>query len=478
MATDRRKRAEPATGDQHVLRTEPGGGFLFARYLNGFDPDGRKRCSCGQIHELGTREILLGDGVWAAIPERLRREHGEDTVIWILSDQNTEAAAGAALKRALGGLRLTEEVLPGTPKPECTPQLAERLAARAKAASAGLILSVGGGTMSDLGKTVSHQLGLPNWGLMTAPSMDAHASGTANLKTSAGAVSRPATPSRRVFCDTAVVEKAPEELFLAGLGDQLAKFMGYLDWQVGAWVFGEYFCPEAAEASLQSARQTLQALREPGSPPGRVRLRLADALLTSGLCMQSLRQSRPAASAEHTAAHFWEITYVARIPRLALHGLLVGAATALVYRVYREFFSLLKELPLDVASRVEELGREPSWETSLDDEMRPYRAVLEAQTAGRTPVAQTCRESLTRLAGCRPRIQELAEGLLAELKEGIRLLGERGYPFDLTAYGLTPEEILLPFRYVRLLRNRTSAFDLMHLLGVERRVYRAALAAG
>jgi hypothetical protein len=59
--------------------------------------------------------------VWAAIPSACR-ELGEDTVIWILSDQNTEAAAGGTQAR-LGGLRLTEEVLPSTPKPECTPQL-------------------------------------------------------------------------------------------------------------------------------------------------------------------------------------------------------------------------------------------------------------------------------------------------------------------------------------------------------------------
>ena len=56
------------------------------------------------------------------------------------------------------------------------------------------------------------------------------------------------------------------------------------------------------------------------------------------------------------------------------------------------------------------------------------------------------------------------------------LLAERGYPFDLAGYGLTRPEILLPFRWVRLLRNRTSAFDLMHLLGVEERIYRTALA--
>jgi hypothetical protein len=306
--------------------------------------------------------------------------------------------------------------------------------------------------------------------------MDAHASGTSNMKTPSGALSRPTTPSTRVFCDTEVLERAPVELFLAGLGDQVAKFLGYLDWQLGAWVFGEAICPETAEASLESVRLTMRALRDPGLPPGQVRLRLADALLTSGLCMQSLRHSRPAASAEHTAAHLWEIAHVARVPRLDLHGLLVGAATALVYRAYRKFFGLLPALRVDAASRQEELGREPPWQESLDPEIRPYRAILEAHSAGKLPVAQTCRESLARFAQRRADIQALAEGLLGELEEGLRLLGERGFPFELAAYGLTPAEILLPLRWMRFLRNRTSSFDLMHLLGVEARVYREALA--
>jgi glycerol-1-phosphate dehydrogenase [NAD(P)+] len=397
-------------------------------------------------------------------------------VVWVLSDERTEAAAGAGLKRALRGLPLAEEVLPGSPKPVCTPQLVDRLAARARGAAAGLILSVGGGTMSDLGKSVSAALGVPNWSLMTAPSMDAHCSGTANLKTEKGAISQPTTPSRRVFCDLTVLRQAPEELFLAGLGDQLAKFLGHLDWQLGAWLFGEDYCPEAAEASLESGRLVLQALRERDGAPDLVYPRIADALLTSGLCMQSLRRSRPAASAEHTAAHLWDIAHMARNPRLALHGLLVGAASALVGRAYRKFFTLLPELSLDVEARVEELGREPSWDQTLDEEIRPYRAVLEREAEGRASVAQTCRESLARFTAQRPRIQELADGLLAESEEGVRLLAARGFPFDLTELGLTPAEILLPFRYIRFLRNRTSAFDLMHLLGVERRIYTTALA--
>jgi glycerol-1-phosphate dehydrogenase [NAD(P)+] len=457
-------------------RAEPTGHFLFESYLRGFGSDGRKRCSCGQVHELGTREILLGEGVSASLPERLRREHGQRTVVWVLSDERTEAAAGAALKRRLQGLSLREEVLPGSPKPECTPQLAERLAERARAASAGLILSVGGGTMSDLGKAVSAALGVPNWGLMTSPSMDAHASGTANLKTPGGALSVPVTPSSRIFCDADVLGQAPEELFWAGLGDQLAKFLGYLDWQVGAWVYGEAFCPEVAEASLASGRQVLQALRDPDLPPAEVRVGLADALLTSGLCMQSLRHSRPAASAEHTAAHFWEIAHMARNPRLALHGLLVGAAASRVHRAYRAFFARLPELRVDVPALAEALGREPAWSQAMDEEIRPYRAVLEREAAGRVPVAETCRRSLAELERHRPRIQELAQGILGELEQGLSLAAARGYPFELSEYGLSRAETLLPFRYIRSLRNRTSAFDLMHLLGVEGEIYRAVLA--
>jgi glycerol-1-phosphate dehydrogenase [NAD(P)+] len=238
-------------------------------------------------------------------------------------------------------------------------------------------------------------------------------------------------------------------------------------------VFGETICPEAAEASLQSGRLMLQALREADEPPGQVRIRLADALLTSGLVMQSLGNSRPAASAEHTAAHFWEIAHFARNSNLALHGLLVGAAAAMVYRAYRAFYALLPGLHVDVAVRVEKLNREPSWEQNLDGEIRPYRAILEREARGRVPAAQTCRESLSRLASHRTKIQRLAEALLDELGEGLRLMGDRGFPFDLAEYGLKPAETLLPFRYIRLLRNRTSTFDLMHLLDVEAEIYQS-----
>jgi hypothetical protein len=194
--------------------------------------------------------------------------------------------------------------------------------------------------------------------------------------------------------------------------------------------------------------------------------------------MQTMRHSRSAASAEHTAAHFWEVTHLARNPRLALHGLLVGAAAGLVCRAYRAFYALLPGLSLDIPARARALEQEPSWEETLDAGILPYRGILERESAGRVPVAQSCRQSLPRFAEHRGQIQRLAETILGELEEGVRLLGGLGYPFDLAEYGLSPAEALLPFRWIRFLRSRPSSFDLMHLLGVERQIYQTALTAG
>jgi glycerol-1-phosphate dehydrogenase [NAD(P)+] len=451
--------------------------FLHQRFLNSFGADGRKVCTCGAAHDLHTRSIVLGEGALEAVAAAVRRELGPQARLWVVSDERTEEAAGAQLKRLLGEFAVVETILPADPKPVCTPELCAALTARALEADPRLIVSVGGGTLSDVGKKVSADLGVPNWGVMTSPSMDAHTSRTANLKTPGGTLSQPVTASRLVFCDPRVLEQAPAELFLAGLGDQLAKYPAYLDWRVSSWLFGEPFCAETAGLALQSARLAIQAARlAAAGPAGRRRacLGLADSLLASGLAMQAMHHSRPAASAEHTAAHFWEISHAARVPRLDLHGLLTGAATGLVHDAYREFYGALEDprgLPVDIAARCAALRGEPSWADGLPPLMQPYRALLEGVSAERRLAAEICRESLSRFQEHRAFIRELADSILEELGAGVQTLREGGFPFDLPAFGLRDEEILLAFRYVRSLRNRWSSFDLMHLLGVEDRIH-------
>ena len=57
--------------------------------------------------------------------------------------------------------------------------------------------------------------------------------------------------------------------------------------------------------------------------------------------------------------------------------------------------------------------------------------------------------------------------MLDELAGAVDLLEGIGFPFALTELGLLPDDVLLPFRNIRLLRRRYSTFDLAYDLGLE-----------
>ena len=71
----------------------------------------------------------------------------------------------------------------------------------------------------------------------------------------------------------------------------------------------------------------------------------------------------------------------------------------------------------------------------------------------------------------RSRISVLAAGLLGELEKAVAVLEDISFPFRLSDYGLDPSRALVPFRYIRFLRNRYSSFDLIHEVGADDRVF-------
>ncbi|MBN1836300.1 MAG: iron-containing alcohol dehydrogenase, partial [Spirochaetales bacterium] len=387
-----------------------------------------------------------------------------------LSDENTQAAAGEACLESLGALAVGQTVLPALPRPATTVALAERLAREAAASRPTLVLAIGAGTISDLGKMISLNLDVPNWCVATAPSADAYGSGTAATKSEYRALAVPCRPSERIICDLEILERAPRILFLAGLGDLLAKFLAFLDWNVTGLITGEYYCPEAAELALESARRAIAAAALQRTDfPGAV-ASLTDALLTSSFAMQAMGNSRPAATAEHTVGHFWEISHAPENVEWRLHGLLVGLAGRLMLPGYSAFYA---QLPAGAGREAERGGlaaaaaQGPAWEKDLDPGMRPYSRWIAEEADPELYQPATVAAHLERYREHRSAIRGLAQSLLGELEQAVGVLEEAGYPFRLRDYGLGAEQVLLPFRYVRALRRRFSSFNLMHELGRE-----------
>ena len=157
-----------------------------------------------------------------------------------------------------------------------------------------------------------------------------------------------ARASEVIVCDLEVLGRAPRVLVLAGLGDLLAKLVANLDWNLAWLVTGEPFCATAADLARKARAEAIAAARVVETDPGRRPSSLIEAGLVSGFAMQAMGGSRPAASAEHTIAHFWEAASAARSEAHDLHGILVGAACALILPGYLELYRRLTEMEPDI----------------------------------------------------------------------------------------------------------------------------------
>ncbi len=444
---------------------------LVRRYRGGFP------CECGRSHTIGARDVLVGRGVLERSAAMLAGALPGGGTAWVLSDERTEQAAGREWKRHAGGARIVSKVLPGEPKPVPTIDLVRALAGEARAAGASLVVGIGSGVISDLAKHVSHVIGIPNWAVATAGSVDAYGSATAAIRVEGYHRTMPTTVSVHIAADLDVIARSPRELSFAGFGDLLAKIVAYLDWNLARMMSDEYYCPLIAEASLGSARQALAAARLLDADPVAAAGSLADAALTSGFAMQAMEGSRSAASAEHTIAHHWEMAGVVGNARWDLHGVLVGAASRIVLAAYRRFFGILPGFTPDVPRRLAAFDREPSWQSSLEEDMRPFLSKIREEMGQRRFDRAILAARLGRFEARREAIVAMAGPLLDELGGAVRTLEERGFPFGLGAIGVPGDEAMRAVRNVNLLRYRYSAFDLAYELGLTEELREAAAAA-
>lgn len=439
--------------------------LYFSEFLSRFGGRGVLRCSCGAEHRVAVRKVLFGEDVLGESADLLRREHGVRPTIWVLSDEKTEATAGARWKSGVSADRIASRVLRGDPRPVPTIELVNELASEVKDISPELLVSVGGGVISDLVKKISLDTGIPNWCVVTSPSVDAYTSATSSIRVAGYPRALPARVSEVIVCDLGVIGRAPPILFLSGLGDLLAKLIASFDWNLARIVAGEPHCDTIGAYALGAARRALGAAQEWRVHPARATSALTDAILVSGLAMQSFGSSRPAASAEHTIAHFWEMAEAVGDDSRDLHGILVGAASRLILPGYAAFSRRLRQARPDPVARLAEREREPPWEEVLEEGMRPFAWRIAEEMRGRDLRPSELSRRLAAFDAERDRILQLAEQMLDELSDAVHLLDALGFPFSLDALGIAEPWRMLPVRNVRLLRNRYTAFDLAYDLG-------------
>lgn len=203
-----------------------------------------------------------------------------------------------------------------------------------------LILGVGSGTINDLSRFFSYQLGLQYFIVATAPSMDGYASSVAPLLKNNLKTTFECHVPKAIIADLDILTKAPTEMIAAGFGDVLGKYTCLADWQLSAVINNEYYCERVASLTRHSLEKTIGLSKGIASGDKQAIGELMETLILSGVAISYVGNSRPASGSEHHLAHFWEMQFLWGGREHTLHGTNVGIGTVLILQLYE---SLLQE---------------------------------------------------------------------------------------------------------------------------------------
>lgn len=409
-------------------------------------------CSCGRVHRIRTKKILLGKGVLSRIPAVLAELNLRGKAL-ILFDEATYEAAGREVESIL--IRSGFSVIPGfLEKEEHVPFLEPDERARSQIGDylfqqPNFLVAVGSGVINDLAKFVAHRVKLPYVAVATAPSMDGYVSPGAPMLVGGYKVTYDATPPLALFADLEILRSAPLVLIQAGFADLVGKITANADWVLRRVLWGEDFCDSLWEHTV-SFLQDLDACAEGVAKRDEKAITvLTQALIQSALSMEMIGDSRPASGGEHLIAHHLEMMALHRGLYPSLHGLRVGAATVIVWYLFRSFLTEGEAL---LNNNQEEAV---DWNT-LKVHFGPLFPFVE----------QSARKKLELLW---PDIdfsllkRALEEKVLSF--EPLHLLKRAGIPTTFEALGFPPGMVQDACLFARFLRERATLLDLLAHLG-------------
>lgn len=231
----------------------------------------------------------------------------------VVDDARTADALGNRVFRALKDRFAAVHVtLEGFPK-ACN-ATAQRL--RMQTLSCDALVAVGGGTINDLCKFVSHQDKKPYLVFPTAASMNGYGSANASISVGGYKKTKAAQMPRAIFCDMLAIAQAPARLDKAGFADSLARSTAQADWLLSHLLLSTPYDPLPFELLAETEPQLFDHARGVAlGDPASIRL-LMQTLLLSGFGMTLAGGSYPASGGEHMIAHAYEMAFGGD----ALHG--------------------------------------------------------------------------------------------------------------------------------------------------------------
>ncbi len=414
------------------------------------------QCPCGKTHRILPDEVIYTADAFDRLPDVCAR-HADVRHAAVIFDSRTRRAAGDEVVRALGRAEWrVEEIELADPGPDRSPvcDKATRDVVAGSLGEAGLVVPVGSGVVSDLGKWVAWDEELALVTVPTAASMNGYASSNIAPTVDGLKTVQYTRPPEAIVACPGVLGDAPSEMTASGLGDVLAKSVSTADWYLNHMLFGDYFCSRSAGLIAEVEPLYLQ------NPEG-IRDRdeqalgaLFDALLLTGAAMSMAETSAPASGGEHLVSHTLDILAMASGGEHDLHGRQVGVGTVLCSELYRRLLAL----------------ESPDWRNvEADIDERFWAGRLAAPVAKEYAAKQDRLKTARRKLSTGQAWDEVRSALALTLRSPDVLhgcLATAGGATSAHDLGITRRHLADVLARAHQMRQRFTVLDLAHLAGI------------
>lgn len=424
------------------------------------------KCNCGRIHKSLFAHYIFEPNAIEKLPALLLQLGYARP--YLISDTHTYAIAGKIAEEVLqkAAITFSSHVLKS---PENSDLAADEHAlgsiAMANDIDADIIISVGTGTINDLGRYFSYITGRPFMLIATAPSMDGLVSGVASLIFHNMKITFPAQEPLALICDPEIMAKAPLKMLAAGAADILGKYNCLLDWKLSHIVNDEYYCDKIAGITRTAVDQTMESMKGLASHDKNAVSILTEALVLSGIAMDFSGNSRPASGAEHHQSHYWEMQFLFDGIPAVLHGTKVGIGTVLMLELYNTLAEMDRP---DFAKIREEISSRLSTEEWEKEMHRCYRdganGIIELEKKSRKNDPEGLLKRLAVIEQKWDEIRSLAQTApkASEIYHMLEQMGAAKVPSDV---GIKRQYVYDSIRYGKEVRDRYTILQLMWDIG-------------
>ena len=286
------------------------------------------------LHDVGMDRIVIDPDAIDGLPSIVREIGGRGPVA-IVVDARTMRRNGADLKALVADALSTSADVRVVRLGESGDELHADAAAIAAAVDGSrgcrCIVALGSGTICDIAKEASRELGVPDVTVQTANSVNAFSDDMAVLLIRGVKRTVSSRWPTALVVDLTVLADAPPALNQAGVGELTAMFTAPADWRLAA-AFGmdRTWDPRVVGLFTDGADALLEAAPHATSrDPGALRT-LAELMTLSGLALGIAGKTSPISGTEHTVSHLLDMVAAREGLRTGLHGAQVGVAALAV----------------------------------------------------------------------------------------------------------------------------------------------------